>query len=380
MNMHPNSANGLCRIAHVSLGLEMGGMEKLLVEFARHADRERFQLHFICLEGRGKLADEVEALGWPVAALGKRPGVRPGLILKLARLFRRLDVDVVHTHNTAAYFYAVPAARLARVPTVVHTRHGQRCNATPRQNRVFRFLSRFVDTMVCVSEDSRRLARGEGIDPGKTCTIWNGIDLSRFAYTGPTPGGPAVIVARLSPEKDVETLVRAAAIAAERFSGFRLEIVGDGVCRASLEELSAQLRLDDRVRFLGEMDNIPELLGRAALFVLPSLTEGLSLTLLEAMARGLPVVATCVGGNPEVVSQGETGLLVEPRSPESLADAMVRVVVQPELARQMGIAGRRRVEEFFDVRRMIAEYEALYLASELAGRTHRGHSRTRRAI
>src|SRR5271166_5937411 len=143
--MCSNKGNGsLIGIAHVSLGLEMGGMEKLLVEFARHAERERYQLHFVCLEGRGRLADEVEALGWPVEAMGKRPGVRPALILELARLFRRLDLDVVHTHNEPACIYGVPAARLARVPLVLNTRHGQGPAAGGRRERLFTLTARLT--------------------------------------------------------------------------------------------------------------------------------------------------------------------------------------------------------------------------------------------
>jgi sugar transferase (PEP-CTERM/EpsH1 system associated) len=359
------------RAVHVSFSLNVGGMEKLLTEFARHLDREAFDQHFVSLERGGQVADELESAGQKVSSLDKRPGLRPATLVRLAKLLRRLQPDIVHTHNTAAFFYAVPAARLARVPAVVHTRHGQRNLATKRQNRAFRFLSRFVDCMVCVSEDGRRLSIKEGIDPRKTRTIWNGIDLARFSYSGPTPNGPAIIVARLVPEKDVETLVRATAIVAQERPDFRLNIVGDGACKPSLEELAAQLGLSDCIRFLGEMHSIAELLARASVFILPSLTEGISLTLLEAMATGVPVVATNVGGNPEVVVDGETGLLVQPGSPALLANAMARVLSEPELARQMGVAGRRRVEEHFDVCRMLREYEALYVSC-----CGNGHSRS----
>jgi sugar transferase (PEP-CTERM/EpsH1 system associated) len=348
------------RVVHVSLGLDVGGMEKLLTEFARHVDRGRFDLHFVALQKRGKLAAELESAGHRVSSLDKPPGLRPGLVWRLMKLLRKLRPDIVHTHNTIACFYAAPAARLARVPAIVHTRHGQRYGATRRQNLLFRLLSRFVDRIVCVSEDSGQLSIREGIDPQKVSTIRNGIDLVRFACRQPNHGGPAVLVARLSPEKDVETLLRATALVLRTWPDFRLNIVGDGVSRRKLEELAAQLELGDHVCFFGEVQGIPDLLSQAAMFVLPSLTEGISLTLLEAMAGGLPVVATAVGGNPEVVKDGETGLLVEPRSPKPLAEAISRLHTHPELARQMGAAGRRRAEECFDVRRMIGQYESLY--------------------
>jgi glycosyltransferase involved in cell wall biosynthesis len=225
--------------------------------------------------------------------------------------------------------------------------------------------SYLVDCMVCVSKDSAGLSGDEGVPRRRLRTILNGVDIRRFAYLGPRPGGPAVVVARLSPEKDVETLLGAAALAVQEQPSFSLEIAGGGPELPRLERLSGQIGLQGHVRFLGEVRDVPSVLARASLFVLPSLTEGISLTLLEAMARGLPVVATRVGGNPEVVVDQETGFLVPTKSPQELAQAMLRLRNDPELARRMGLAGRRRVEQVFDVRRMVADYEKLYL--ELMG-------------
>ena len=143
---------------------------------------------------------------------------------------------------------------------------------------------------------------------------------------------------------------------------FRLEIAGDGPCHASLHSLSSQLQIDKIVKFLGTVHDVPSLLARARLFILSSLTEGISLTLLEASARGLPIVATAVGGNPEVVSDGVTGLLVSSSDPDALAHGVVRLWAEDELRTRMGNAGRLRVEERFDIRRMMSAYEAMYQA------------------
>jgi glycosyltransferase involved in cell wall biosynthesis len=348
------------RIAHVALQLETGGMERLLADFARYADRRRFDLRFVALTSRGRVADEIEAAGFPVEVLGARPGVRPALTFRLARLFRDQRIDLVHTHNTRPLVYAGPAARLAGVGGVVHTRHGQRHRATPRQNLLFRLAGRCADRVVCVSEDSRRLCRQEGIAPGAISTIWNGIDRNRFRLTGPTSGGPALFVGRLSPEKDIPTLLRATAVVVANQPSFRLQIAGSGRCIGELATLAGSLGLDDHVEFLGDVADVPGLLGRASLFVLPSVTEGLPITVLEAMACGLPVVATRVGGTPEAVAEGQSGLLVEPGEPEQLARALLKVWSDVELAKQMGIAGHRRVEEHFDVRTMVSKYESLY--------------------
>jgi glycosyltransferase involved in cell wall biosynthesis len=353
-------ATNRLRVVHTVLQLDTGGMEKLLVEFARHADRSRFDLHFVSLTTRGRVADEIEALGWPVTALREPAGLRPGMVLRMRRLFRSLGADVVHAHNSKPLIYCGPAARLARVPAVVYTRHGTRRGARRGETLLYRLAVHTAHRAVCVSDDSARLCRRDGVSAGRVRKIWNGIDTARFSFTGPAADGPAVMVGRLSPEKNVETLLRAVPMIWEARPDFRLEIAGDGPCMADLRRLAEELRLGDRVTFLGDVRDVPALMARASLCVLPSLTEGISLVLLEAMARGLPVVATRVGGNPEVVADEETGVLVPPSEPDRLAAAILRVYGDPVLGRRMGEAGRRRVEAHFDVRQMVAGYESLY--------------------
>jgi glycosyltransferase involved in cell wall biosynthesis len=357
----PAGANQpVLRVAHVVLQLDRGGMEKLLVEFAQHANRQQFDLRFVSLSGRGALAAEIEACGWPVTALEEPPGLRPGMIERLRRLFRKWEIDIVHTHNTKPLLYAGPAARLAGVPVVVHTAHGQRYGSSRPHTWMFVLACRTANRVVCVSHDSARLRLREGVPSAKTCTIWNGINVSRFSCRGPNPDGPAVLVARLVPEKSVETLLRAAALALRAEPSFRLEIVGDGPRFAALNQLARDLGISRQVSFLGEVAEVGDLLGRARMFVLPSLTEGISLSLLEAMAQGLPVVATAVGGTPEVVVDGQSGLLVPPVDPAALAAAMLRIWSDPELSRRMGAAARQRVEQDFNVAITTANYESLY--------------------
>ncbi len=356
------------RVVHVTLGLDMGGLEKLLVEFARHADRDRHELRFVSLSTRGPLADDVERCGWPVTALEEPDGLRPGLVFRLAGLFRRWRADVVHTHDDKPLLYAASAARLARVPRVIHTRHGQSYTITRRQIALVNLAARLTDRFVCVSEDAARLTVRQGVAARRVGTVWNGIDLTRFRYQAARPDGPAVIVARLNPEKDIETLLRATALAVREAPDFRLEVAGNGPCLPALKQTAAELGLGEHVRFLGEVRDVPGLLARARFFVLSSVSEGVSLTLLEAMASGLAVAATRVGGNPEVVVDGETGLLVPAREPAALAAALLRLHRDAAERGRMGTAGRRRVEEHFDVRGMVARYEALYRERDTASR------------
>jgi glycosyltransferase involved in cell wall biosynthesis len=295
-----------------------------------------------------------------VTALHDRGGIRPGLIFRLARLLREWQVDLLHAHDDRACLYGSLAARWARVPRIVHTRHGRSAGSSPRQVRLMRWATRLAEQVICVSEDAARLAQQNGVAATKVCTIWNGIDLKRFGYCGPNPSGPVVTVARLSPEKGIDSLIRAAALVVRELPSFRLVLAGDGPCRVALEELTTNLGLEAHVCFRGDVRNIPELLGGAGLFVLPSLSEGISLTLLEAMARGLPVVTTLVGGNPEVVEEGATGLLVPPADPGALARAILLLLQDSDRSQRMGQLGRRRVEAQFDVQHMVAAYEAAY--------------------
>jgi len=352
----------LARVAHVTFGLEVGGQEKLLVEMARHADRDRFCLTFVSLGDRGALAGDLEGCGATVIAMGQPSGLKPSLIYRLTRLFRRLKPDVVHTHDHRALFYAGPAAWAARVPLVINTRHGRNCHFSPRQVAVGRYLAGLVDRYVCVSDDVRTQCVAEGIAPSRLLTILNGIDVERFAFSGPCQGGPIIAVARLSPEKDIANLVRATAMAVERAPDLRVEVAGGGPCREQLVRLAAELGVADRIVFLGEVRDVPAALARARMLVLPSRSEGIPLTVLEAMACGLPVVGTRVGGLPEVVEDGVTGLLVPPADPAALAAAIVQTWSDPDRLDRLGHAGRRRAEECFDVRRMVAQFEALYRA------------------
>jgi glycosyltransferase involved in cell wall biosynthesis len=348
------------RVAHLTLGLEMGGQEKLLVEFARHFDRDRFLLEVIVLGAPGLLAEEIEACGVPVTALREPDGLRPGLVLKLAALLRSKRIAILHTHDERPHIYGTPAAWLASVGRVIHTRHSMGVNLTGRQARVVNVLARLADHFVCVSRDGAARARSAGLGANKVGLVWNGIDLARFRATGPCADGPAVTVARVNPEKDVANLVRAAAQVSHTDTAFRVEVAGDGPCLPEVRRLAEELHVADTVRFRGVVRDIPSLLAGASLFVLPSLNEGISLTLLEAMAVGLPVVATRVGGTPEAVEDGVTGLLVPPGDSDALASAIRRLRADPALARRLGAAGRQRVERHFDVVRMVRAYEALY--------------------
>jgi glycosyltransferase involved in cell wall biosynthesis len=301
--------------------------------------------------------------------LAKRSGFRWSAVRSLAAAFRQHEIHVVHTHNSGAMIYGALAAKLAGGRAVIHTRHGQRFGASRRQNWSFACISRLIDRIVGVSQDSAQQCIREGVPSGRVRTIWNGIDVTRFAYAGSSPGGPAVLVARLVPEKDLPTLLQAVALLVQREPTFRLQVAGDGPCMQETRQTIQRLELNDHVELLGECRDVPSVLRRASLFVLSSRTEGISLTLLEAMACGLPIVATRAGGNGEVVEDGRTGLLVPVGDAEQLAAAVQRLWRDPDESRRFGEAGRERVVQHFDVNRMVGQYEDLYreVLAERAG-------------
>jgi glycosyltransferase involved in cell wall biosynthesis len=349
------------RIAHVALQLGTGGMERLLAEFSKHADRNHVSLCFVALGAGGIAANEIASDHWPVILLDRLSGLRPSTVFSLANIFRNRQIDVVHTHNSKPLLYAGSAARLAGVGEIVHTCHGRRQHATARQHLAFKVACGFADRIVCVSNDIAGLCEDQRIGNRKIRTIPNGVDSRRFSFNGPAVDGKAVYVGRLSPEKDVASLIKATAIAASRGSTFGLRIAGDGTCREELIALATSLGIGSKVEFLGEVQDIPALLRVASMLVLPSLTEGMPLTVLEAMSSGLPVIATRVGGIPELVKHEVTGLLVPPGNPEHLADALLCVHNDPQRAREMGQAGRKKVQDGFEVRRMVSAYESMYL-------------------
>jgi len=260
---------------------------------------------------------------------------------------------------------------------VIHGEHGREVTdphgVGPRRNRLRRLLAPLVDRFVTVSFDLRRwLIEIVGLPEWKILTIHNGVDTTRFSDNGWEAGRRALglareavavgTVGRLDPVKDQMSLLNAFASVADGPPPRILMIVGDGPCRASLETRACRPDLAGRVRFFGERGDVPVLLRGLNVFVLPSIAEGISNTLLEAMATGLPVVATRTGGNPELIEDGMTGTLVPVGDPDAMAGAIEAYVRDPHLRARHGQAARRRAVERFDLGRMVEGYRDLYLS------------------
>lgn len=350
-------------VVHVVASLDVGGLERVVIDLATHADRRRTTPCVVCLDRPGAWASRLTTLGIPVDCVADNRGWIPWRILGLARLIRGLGADVVHLHNVKSHLHGALAARLAGVPVVVSTKHGRNYPTTPLARMTNRLACAICSDLIGVSTDCASIwSEIEAARADKVSVIVNGIDPAAFPYSPrrSAEGARAVSVARLSAVKDPITLLRATRRVIDFEPGFRLDLVGDGPLRAEVEAEIARLGLAGSVRVHGALHDVRPVLSGAGFFVLSSQSEGVSMTLLEAMAMGLPVVATHVGGTPEVVLNGTTGVLVPPLQPDALAEAMLWMMRHPDARRRMSLAARRRVEERFTIRRTVEAYERVY--------------------
>lgn len=386
------------RVLHV-LEATTGGTRQHVADILTHLDRTAFAPALLCSLRRDPAfaadVDRFRRLGIPVHVIPMRREISPwadvGAWRRIAALLRATPFDIVHTHSSKAGFLGRTAARAAGVPAVVHTSH------------VFPFLMEVpaplkwiyaalerraaacTDRLLCVCEHERQAALRarigppagltvipNGIDPDEVRTAAARADLEALRRELAFPAGAPLIVAvgRLTAQKDMAGLVRAAPAILDRHPRAGFALIGDGEQRPALERLIRSLGLRDRFRLPGQRDDAPAWLALADVVTIPSRWEGLPYSLLEAMALGKPVAATAVGGIPEVVIPGETGILVPSRMPDRLAAAVLDLLADPALRSRMGREGRQRVASGFTRQAMIARLEGVYRdLHERAGRS-----------
>ncbi|WP_018874160.1 TIGR03088 family PEP-CTERM/XrtA system glycosyltransferase [Thioalkalivibrio sp. ALJ1] len=359
-------------VAHIVYRLDVGGLENILIELVRHLPREQFRHVIICIADYTAFSARVPE-DVPIHALHKTPGLGLGMFFRLWRLLRRLRPDIVHSSNLAA-LECQPVAALSGVPARVHAEHGWDMadldGTNPKYRRLRRWLSPWVHRHVTVSAHlARYLTDVARIPTERVQHIVNGVDTERFTadLTAPSSAPECRVigtVGRLAPVKDQVTLVQAFALLRarmpEQFPSLRLVLIGDGPEAGKLRALVAELGIEDQTSLPGNCSEMPEQLRELDLFVLPSLAEGIPVTVLEAMATGLPVVASRVGGLPELVEDGVNGTLISPGDAEALSVVLAAYVADPERARREGQAARQRAVETFGLPRMVDAYAALY--------------------
>jgi len=348
--------------------LNLGGTEGQFVEVACGLDRSRWDLHVSCVRAEGPLRARLEAVGLQPWSLGPSSFKSPGLavaILRLAAYLRRHAVRLVHCFDFYSNIVGVPAARLARTPAVIASQRDMG-DLRSRSQQSIHSIALALATHILVNSEAiaARLAHTRAVRQNRLVVIPNGVDLTRFEPATALPNSNEVTtvatLANLRPEKGLVQLLEAAAIVTRRTPQARFVIWGDGPLRSDLEARIRTLGLTGSVEMRGATREPAQALQQCQIFVLASLSEACSNVVLEAMATGLPVVGTRVGGTPGLVDDPRTGLLVPPDNARALAEAILRLVEAPAMATAMGAQGRARAFAEFGMDRMHERIDSFY--------------------
>lgn len=365
------------KIMHVVHSFGMGGLENGIVNLINLMNKDLFSHSICCMTNSGVFADRIRRDDVKIFELHKKSGNDFTLPIKMKQIFTKENVHIVHARGWGTYLESLIASKLTRsVKGCVFGFHGKTFEdlnvENKRRARIQRILSLFTDKILTLSQSMKLdYSQAVGINEDKISVIWNGVDLSRFAVNvdrtlerlklGFSANNFIIgCVARIDPVKDIGTLLKAFSLASKKYTNLKLLIVGDGSSLPLLKRDADYMGLNDTVVFTGIRDDVPVLLKIMDLYVQPSLYEGVSNTILEAMASGLPVVATNVGGNPEIVIDNATGLLIPPGNAEILKDTILSFYNDPEKIKKFGSAGLNRAQTEFSMERMIDSYEKFY--------------------
>ncbi|MBT6048549.1 MAG: glycosyltransferase [Candidatus Scalindua sp.] len=359
-------------VVHLVEELTIGGLEKILAAIVLNLDKNKYNVSVWCLREGGFFADKLVKEGIDVRILHISTSRNPLSIYKLYKLLKRHKFDIIHTHAYSAGTIGRVSAFLAGVPVIISHNHSVYDYYNKFYHLVEWILSLVTDRVICISEVVNRFVnKTQMINAGKLITIHNGIDdvcdvtEKSSSYLKKELGIPinhSVIgtIAHLEEHKGLKYLLEAASLLLASRRDISFLFVGEGALKEKLKKLCVDLKIEKTVIFAGERNDMPEILFSIDIFVLPSLREGLPLTILEAMACGRPVIATNVGGIPEAVKDGENGILVYPKDPEALYRAMNELLGDREKREKMGRIGKRMCDESFRAQTMVEKIEDLY--------------------
>ncbi|MGK2907149.1 MAG: glycosyltransferase [Desulfuromonadales bacterium] len=362
------------KVLHVVISMVVGGAERLVYDMVRHHAFADNPPAICCMDSLGDLGDTLRREGYRVYCKGRKPGLDFGMILWLRDMIRQERADVVHAHQYSPLFYATPAAFLAGRKKVVYTEHGRFYpDNKSRKRQLFNpLLALWVDHLVSISQATAgAMARNDNLPARRIRVIHNGIDLARMnpAFNKDEKRQALGLsdtcrilgtAARLNSIKNIAMMLRGLKLVLEQVPDACLVVAGEGEDEERLKAQARELGVADRVKFIGLRFDLPEIYPLFDVFLLTSFSEGISVTLLEAMASGVPAVVTAVGGNPEVVREGETGYLVPVDDDLLLARRICDLFQGRELASRLGVAARLRVAEAFSVEGMMTAYQQLY--------------------
>ncbi len=370
------------RITFLIDGLGLGGAERLLVIYLQYLDRTLFEPR-VCvmqIKNNNPMAADIEKLGIPIDFVSVKRLASLEALPRLLRYLRRTRPHILHTQLEFADTLGTTAAKLLGIPTLstLHTADAPQKGEKSYRRLKLRWwiLRHFTTRIIAVSEMTRQHHLHTGnLSPQKVVSLHNGIDLTRFAHISSTE--TASLRASLGIPHNAHLLITVAVLRQPKGIQFLLDalpdilnvvpktyylIVGDGDYREKLEALATKNNITDHVIFTGARTDIPQLLATADIFVLPTLTEALPTVLAEAMAAEKPIIASNVGGVPEMLDDGQNGLLIPPANPPALTTACLKLLQNPQQAQAMGKTGRQIVEERFDIQRQVRRLETLYLS------------------
>jgi glycosyltransferase involved in cell wall biosynthesis len=360
-------------LLQVVLDLQFVG-EKVVAALAREVSGE-YNVFFCCLDRVGLLGEELQKEGFFVKALDRRPGRDWTIPSKIARLTKDLNIDIIHAHHYTPYFYSALSRLIYRHPRLLFTEHGRNLPDIVNLDRKFAnlVLNLVTNRITSVCEDSKRALHGKDWLPSsKISVIYNGIEPveQRIAsvdentrrvldWLGPTDTAVGFL-ARLDPIKDPILMLESFHIALEEVPKAKLIVMGKGPLHEELVQRCQSYRISQNVMFSGLLKNPMPVLPRLRALVMTSLSEAASLSILEAMMCGIPVIAKSVGGNPELITNQKTGFLIADSSAPSFAEAMVKVLKDKSLSEKMGQAAKKEANDRFSLKMMVEQYKSIY--------------------
>jgi len=364
--------NSPLKVLHLLQGLNIGGLEKVVISLVKRVDKERYTPSLCCFDNLGPLVSSIPK-GIKVHLLQRKQGIDYWYPLKLARLLKSEGIQILHLHNSTAFFYGTIAGKIARIPAIIYTEHARDSLPDVRIRITEKVLSYFIDKAVVVADYLKHnLIKYQWFNPLKITVIPNGVDEEEFKdlpegervkrELGLSPDQKVIgMIARLDPIKNHWCLLRAMQRIAREFQNVVLLIVGDGPLKEELISMIRDYGLQGRVFLLGARDDIPRILTAIDIFVICSKSEGLPMTLIEAMASGKAIVASRIGGIPEIIKNKINGILVSSGNPEELAESISSLINKPELMEELGLVAKKTFCSRFTLQSMVQSYEDIYM-------------------
>jgi len=359
------------KLLQVTHDLNIGGLQKLVVDIALNIDRARFDVAVCCLRESGPMSKELVENDIPIFEINQVVEGKTNYLsfIDVYKLLKREKVDIIHTHNTNPFIDGGVAAIMARTPVRIHTDHAREYPDKQRYMIAERILSVFYDKIVAVSEQTRsNLVKYENINPSRIITIQNGVSIKPEITSHRKVKDSSLVnkfiigsVGRLCKAKGYEYLIRSMTHLLKYTDNFELQIIGGGDLMGELQELSESLNLTDNIKFMGAQKNVDSFYQHFDIFVISSISEGLPLVLLEAMANKIPVLTTGVGGIPGVVKNGHSALIVKPYDPVEIAEGVWSYINNESLRNDIASNAFSLLQGQFSINEMMTKYEQLYL-------------------